>query len=85
MARAPCPFPIIQSSVALARARREDLAASSSVTVVASASAKTIVLVLVRPTRVLDRRKGNSPIPPQLDSKEEGLGGLGFRSGNFGW
>ena len=65
--------------------RREDLAASSSVTVFASASVKTIVPVLVRPTRVLDEGEGDSPIPPKLDSEEEGSGGIVFRSEKFGW
>ena len=77
MGRLPRPFPIILSSVALAHV--------SSITVFASASAKTIVPVLVRPTRVLDEWERDSPIPLKLDSEEEGSGGLGFRSGKFGW
>ena len=46
---------------------------------------KTIVPVLVRPTRVLVEEEGNSPIPPELDPEEEGSSQLGFRSGKFGW
>ena len=62
------------------RSRREDLAASSSVTVFASPLVKITVTVLVRPTRVLDERERDSPIPPKLDSE-----GDGFRSGKFEW